>query len=75
MQRSSITCGMCLDQWFYDGHYRLGSTGNRVVVMSIHQPRYSIFKLFDTLTMLSLGNTVFHGPAHQALPYFNRLGK
>ncbi|XP_064387241.1 broad substrate specificity ATP-binding cassette transporter ABCG2-like [Halichondria panicea] len=53
---------------------RLGSTGNRVVVMSIHQPRYSIFKLFDTLTMLSLGNTVFHGPAHQALPYFNRLG-
>ena len=42
--------------------------------MSIHQPRYSIFKQFDTLTLLSVGNMVFHGPAGQALPYFHQLG-
>ena len=42
--------------------------------MSIHQPRYSIFKLFDTLTLLSVGKMVYHGPADQALRYFQTLG-
>jgi ABC-type multidrug transport system ATPase subunit len=40
--------------------------------MSIHQPRYSIFKLFDTLTLLSLGSMVYHGQAGEALEYFDR---
>ena len=53
---------------------RLSCTSNRIVIMSIHQPRYSIFKLFDTLTLLSVGNMVYHGPAGQALAYFSRLG-
>ena len=53
---------------------RLSQSGNRIVIMSIHQPRYSIFKLFDSLTMLSLGNLVYHGPTSQALIYFNNLG-
>ena len=43
--------------------------------MSIHQPRYSIFKLFDTLTLLSLGNMVYHGIANEALDYFNGIGQ
>jgi ATP-binding cassette subfamily G (WHITE) protein 2 len=46
----------------------------RVIVLSIHQPRYSIFKLFDSLTLLSQGSTVYHGPAHLALAYFDKLG-
>ena len=42
--------------------------------MSIHQPRYSIFKLFDTLTLLSRGDLVYHGPRHMALEHFSRQG-
>jgi len=43
--------------------------------MSIHQPRYSIFKLFDTLTLLSEGTVVYHGPNRKALEYFGQYGK
>ena len=43
--------------------------------MSIHQPRYSIFKQFNSLTLLSVGNMVYHGNAHKALEYFDRIGK
>ena len=47
--------------------------GNRTIVFSIHQPRYSIFRLFDRLHLLSShGQTVFHGPASQAVDYFAR---
>ena len=53
---------------------RLSREGNRVVIMSIHQPRYSIFKLFDSLTLLSKGQLVYHGPALATLEYFERLG-
>lgn len=45
------------------------------VVMSIHQPRYSLFELFDEVLLLGLGGrTVFLGPSHEALPYFESLG-
>ena len=44
--------------------------------MSIHQPRYSIFKLFDSVTLLSRGELVYNGPAHGVVPYFtNVLGR
>ena len=52
---------------------RLGNKG-RTIILSIHQPRYSIFRLFDTLTLLSLGHLVYHGPFNKALPYFETLG-
>ncbi len=42
--------------------------------MSIHQPRYSIFKLFDTLSLLSRGAIVYHGVAYKALEYFQEQG-
>ena len=42
--------------------------------MIIHQPRYSIFKLFDTLTLLSQGQIVYHGNPHASLEYFESLG-
>ena len=47
---------------------------NRVIVLSIHQPRYSIFKLFDSLSLLSQGEIVYHGKANMALDYFDQLG-
>ena len=52
----------------------LSVNDNRVIVLSIHQPRYSIFKLFDSLSLLSHGTIVYHGPANTALDYFERLG-
>ncbi|XP_065906231.1 broad substrate specificity ATP-binding cassette transporter ABCG2-like isoform X2 [Dysidea avara] len=50
------------------------SGAGRVIVMAIHQPRYAIFKLFDSLTLLSNGELVYHGPAVSALDYFSKLG-
>ena len=47
---------------------------NRMIILSIHQPRYSIFKLFDSLSLLSQGEIVYHGQANLALDYFDRLG-
>jgi len=54
--------------------YSLSGAG-RVIVMAIHQPRYAIFKLFDSLTLLSNGELVYHGPTVNALDYFSKLGK
>ncbi|XP_051008224.1 broad substrate specificity ATP-binding cassette transporter ABCG2-like isoform X1 [Acomys russatus] len=50
------------------------SKRGRTIIFSIHQPRYSIFKLFDTLTLLASGKLVFHGPAQEALQFFASAG-
>ncbi|XP_030344642.1 broad substrate specificity ATP-binding cassette transporter ABCG2-like isoform X2 [Strigops habroptila] len=50
------------------------SRRGRTIIFSIHQPRYSIFKLFDSLTLLALGKVLYHGPANQALEYFRSIG-
>jgi len=42
--------------------------------MSIHQPRYSIFKMFDTISLLSNGEFVYQGPSVEAIAYFEDLG-
>ena len=47
----------------------------KVIIMSIHQPRYSIYKLFDSLTLMSGGHIIYHGLAARALNYFSELGK
>ncbi|KAL3139516.1 hypothetical protein ABBQ38_003839 [Trebouxia sp. C0009 RCD-2024] len=44
------------------------------VISSIHQPRSSIFAMFDDLILLSEGRMLYSGPADQALPYFEQLG-
>ena len=54
--------------------FSLSNTGNRIIIMSIHQPRYSIYRLFDTLTLLSKGNMIYHGMTKDSLDYFERLG-
>ncbi|ELW67474.1 ATP-binding cassette sub-family G member 2 [Tupaia chinensis] len=50
------------------------SRQGRTIIFSIHQPRYSIFKLFDSLTLLASGRLMFHGPAQEALGYFSSAG-
>lgn len=44
------------------------------MIFSLHQPRFTIFKLFDRLTLLGAGHTVFHSQASEALPFFESLG-
>ncbi|CAN9509350.1 unnamed protein product [Ophioblennius macclurei] len=46
----------------------------RTIILSIHQPRYSIYRLFDSLTLLVNGKQVYHGPAQRALEYFAEIG-
>nr|XP_018669244.1 ATP-binding cassette sub-family G member 2-like [Ciona intestinalis] len=53
--------------------YKLAS-GGRNIIMSIHQPRYSIFSLFDRLGLLNKGNIVYRGVAKQAVHYFKDIG-
>jgi len=44
-------------------------------VCTLHQPRSSIFELFDSLLLLTpLGRPAFYGPREAALPYFAALG-
>jgi len=49
------------------------SRHDRIIVMSVHQPRYSIFKLFDSVTLLSRGELVYNGRARSAMPYFTNV--
>ena len=47
----------------------------RTIITVIHQPRYSIFEMFDTVLLLGpTGRTVYVGPAKLAKAYFESLG-
>ena len=50
------------------------SRQGKLIVVAIHQPRYAIYKLFDSITLLSQGRTVYHGQANSAIDYFATLG-
>uniref|UniRef100_A0A8C5DNX2 ATP-binding cassette sub-family G member 2-like n=1 Tax=Gouania willdenowi TaxID=441366 RepID=A0A8C5DNX2_GOUWI len=53
--------------------HRLSRRG-KTVIFSIHQPRYSIFKQFDHLTLMHKGEVVYAGSSAHALDYFTALG-
>lgn len=46
----------------------------RTVLVSIHQPRSSIFSLFTGIYLLSQGSPVYAGSPEQAIDYFSNLG-
>ena len=47
-----------------------------MIVMSIHQPCYSIFRLCDHITLMSQGNVIYAGARRDTLLYFTDvLGK
>ncbi|KAM4750417.1 broad substrate specificity ATP-binding cassette transporter ABCG2b [Anableps anableps] len=50
------------------------SRRGKTVIFSIHQPRYSIFKQFDHLTLMHKGEIVYAGKADHALEYFTDIG-
>uniref|UniRef100_A0A9J7ZB70 ATP-binding cassette sub-family G member 8 n=2 Tax=Cyprinus carpio TaxID=7962 RepID=A0A9J7ZB70_CYPCA len=53
--------------------YRL-ARGNRLVLLSVHQPRSDIFQLFDLVVLLSSGSAVYCGQAKDMVAYFTSLG-
>lgn len=44
------------------------------IIFSIHQPRYSIFKLFDHVLLICQGKNIYHGSALTMIDYFNTQG-
>ncbi|KAL1790678.1 ATP-binding cassette sub-family G member 3-like [Sigmodon hispidus] len=45
------------------------SMRGRTIIFSINHAQYSIFRFFDSLTLVSSGKVMFHGPAQEALEY------
>jgi ABC-type multidrug transport system ATPase subunit len=46
-----------------------------ISICTIHQPRSSIWKLFDDIMLLTpLGKVAYHGPREAAVSYFEQLG-
>jgi len=43
------------------------------VVSVIHQPRMSVFNVFDHMLMLTEGQCAYNGPSHDALDYFAKV--
>lgn len=44
------------------------------IIFSIHQPRYSIFKIFDTVMFMCKGRCVYHDSAKNVVPFFATHG-
>ncbi|XP_052591567.1 ATP-binding cassette sub-family G member 3-like isoform X2 [Peromyscus californicus insignis] len=50
------------------------SIRGRTIIFSINQAQYSIFRFFDSLTLVASGKVMYHGPAQEALEYFTSAG-
>ncbi|XP_066536218.1 broad substrate specificity ATP-binding cassette transporter ABCG2c [Hoplias malabaricus] len=50
------------------------SRNGKTIIFSIHQPRYSIFRQFDHLTLMNKGEIIYAGSADKAISYFEGLG-
>ena len=50
------------------------SDSGRTVLCTIHQPRPDIFKLFDTLLLMSAGEVAYFGECQQIGPYLGDVG-
>ncbi|XP_006778709.1 PREDICTED: ATP-binding cassette sub-family G member 5 [Myotis davidii] len=47
---------------------------NRIVILTIHQPRSELFQLFDRIAILSFGELVFCGTPVEMLEFFSGCG-
>lgn len=52
----------------------LAKSMNKTIIMSIHQPRADIFKLFDTCLILSKGRLCYGDSYSRIFDHFSRLG-
>uniref|UniRef100_A0A8C4W0U3 ATP-binding cassette sub-family G member 8 n=1 Tax=Gopherus evgoodei TaxID=1825980 RepID=A0A8C4W0U3_9SAUR len=48
--------------------------GNRLVLLSVHQPRSDIFQLFDLVLLMTSGTTIYSGTARDMVQYFTEIG-
>ncbi|XP_057414311.1 ATP-binding cassette sub-family G member 8 isoform X2 [Balaenoptera acutorostrata] len=48
--------------------------GNRLVLISIQQPRSDIFRLFDLVLLMTSGTTIYLGSAQHMVQYFTAAG-
>ncbi|XP_002912447.1 ATP-binding cassette sub-family G member 8 [Ailuropoda melanoleuca] len=48
--------------------------GNRLVLISLHQPRSDIFRLFDLVLLMTSGSTIYLGAAQHMVQYFTAIG-
>jgi ABC-type multidrug transport system ATPase subunit len=53
---------------------QLAITTGVAVVITVHQPRANIFRMFDNLLVLHKGHQVYYGQAMKSLEYFASLG-
>ncbi|ORE01971.1 hypothetical protein BCV72DRAFT_62338 [Rhizopus microsporus var. microsporus] len=53
---------------------RLAHESKRTIIVTIHQPRSNIYKMFDSLMLLSAGQLVYFGPTNSCSSYFRDLG-
>jgi len=56
------------------GALRVLAKEGHTVVCSIHQPRGSIYNMFDDLCLISEGQTLFCGPVDEVLGHFSAMG-
>ncbi|CAF1166468.1 unnamed protein product [Adineta steineri] len=50
------------------------SKSGRTIIFSIHQPRFSIFNLFDQVVLMCKGKIVYNDSPENVLPYFRKQG-
>jgi ATP-binding cassette subfamily G (WHITE) protein 2 len=50
------------------------ASNGRLIMSVIHQPRSSIFAMFDQMLLISEGRTVYYGDAADAVQYFENQG-
>ncbi|XP_051016974.1 ATP-binding cassette sub-family G member 8 isoform X2 [Acomys russatus] len=48
--------------------------GNRLVLISLHQPRSDIFRLFDLVLLMTSGTPIYLGAAQHMVQYFTSIG-
>ena len=54
--------------------HNLAINEKRNIICAVHQPSLSMFKKFETLTLLAKGNAVYHGPAREAMDFYQTSG-
>ncbi|OCT77647.1 ATP-binding cassette sub-family G member 5 [Xenopus laevis] len=47
---------------------------DRIVIISIHQPRSELFKVFDKIAIMSLGELIFCGNPEEMISFFDGCG-
>jgi ABC-type multidrug transport system ATPase subunit len=53
----------------------LAKKNDKTIICTIHQPSSDVWKCLDKVLLLSLGRTIYMGPATDALGFFEEIGR